>query len=190
MSQDFLPPTIIISIPTGTSNVNIKNSAGIFYRTDLNSNIEISVPIGVNNGGIHTSADIYLPSSIYNTIKSSDAILIDDPSVNVLAGQSCTHDISIHYKLLQSDGFNFVNQRSLYCTLVDTNGIEYDPSIAAQQQPDTGSHSYITIKGVIDHAINDVVQIKMILSQDERLDGQNDSLIVIFGISWNMSSLI
>jgi hypothetical protein len=193
--EDTLPESIIIPRQppaTGGGGVaNIDHSSATFYRTSANSNITIDVPLGtVDANNIYTSEDAYLPPDAYNDIKSTDAISFTGADATILADQTAIYDINIQFKLIGDDGYNFVNQRSIYTTLVNGSNIEYEPSMAHIIQPDTGYHETITIKGSIDHVQGDVVKLRMTLAQDNKLNGQSGSNVVIFNLSWNITSLL
>jgi hypothetical protein len=193
--EDTLPESIIIPRQppaTGGGGVaNIEHSSATFYRTSENSNVTIDVPLGTADANnIYTSVDMYLPSNIFNDIKSTSAISFTGADATMLANQTTIYDINIQFKLIGDDGYNFSNQRSIYTTLVNGSNVEYDPSMAHIIQPDTGYHDYIAIKGSIDHIQGDIVSIRMTLAQDNKLDGQSGSSIVIFNLSWNITSLL
>lgn len=193
--EDTLPESIIIQIPEagggGGGVANLEHSSATFYRTSANNNITIDIPLGtVDANNIYTSADIYLPSNIFNDIKSTSAVSFTGADATMLVDQTAIYDINIQFKLIGDDGYNFSNQRSIYTTLVNGSNMEYSPPMAHIIQPDTGYHDYITIKGSIDHTQGDIVKIRMTLVQDEKLSGQSGSNIIIFNVTWNITSLL
>src|SRR6185369_12634660 len=101
--EDTLPESIIIPRQppaTGGGGVaNIDHSSATFYRTSANSNITIDVPLGTVDA---------------NNIKSTDAISFTGADAMILADQTTIYDINIQFKLIGDDGYNFVNQRSIY----------------------------------------------------------------------------
>ena len=163
------------------------DSSANFYRTSLNSNIAITIPIGMNDQGKYISPDIYLPVNIFNATKPNTVISYpNNRDIRILQNVTCFYDIIIQFKLTKSDGSNYVNNREIRTTLVNASGEVYDESIFSNQQPDTGQHDMIMIKGYISHYRNDIVKIKLNLAQNNRLGGQSDTLLTVFRITLNL----
>lgn len=185
------------SFPTSSSTdaiqiVNTLFGGADFYRTELNTNIEVTIPRGSLSSGVYTSPDTFLPNSIFNSMKTNAALtFINGVNAKVLKNAYFTHDILIQYKLTQADDNNFTNQRNINTTLVKGDGVTmYDNSITTNNQPDTGAHDIIILKGFILHIVDDIIKIKFVVTQDTSFTGATDTKMTIFKISWNISSAI
>lgn len=165
-------------------------SSANFYRTELNTNILIEVPIGddAEIENIYTSPNMFLPVDIFNAVKETDYVMYPDKSyAKILQESVCVYDILIQYKMAKPDGTNFGNQREIRTTLVKEDGnTMYDETIFSDQQPDTGQHDNIVLKGYIAHNVNDIVKIRFNITQENSRGDYTDTLITIFRISWNM----
>ena len=167
-------------------------SSAHFYRTQYNTNIELNINLGSNISPIiWLSPSIYLPDNIFNLTKPVDEISYpNSKDVLILKDMTFLHDILIQYKMTKADNNNFLNQRELRCTLVRDDGTSvYDSALFANQQPDTGQHDNIFLKGHITHNLADVVRLKFNVIQDNKLSGQSDTKIKIFRITWNILGL-
>ena len=162
------------------------NSFASFYRTELNSNVQINVSLGTNDS-IFYSSDIYLPNNILNKTQPNSIIsYINNVDVRVAQNFNCMHDILIQFKITKANGTNYSNRREVRSTLVNNLGVVYENVIFANQQPNTGEHDTIILKGYVAHNVNDIVRIKLTIVQDNKLNDQSDSLITIFRIIWNI----
>ena len=159
-----------------------------FFRTILNSNINMVLPLGNSvASSIYESSIAYLPANTFNKKKEISSIMFPNNSDALILDQvACTHDIVIQYKINKSDGTNFSNQREIRVTLVGADNTVYNDSVFSNQQPDSGEHGYMLLKGNIIHTTNDIIKIKINIVQDNKLNDQSDSLLTIFLISWNI----
>lgn len=175
-----------------TSSSMLYSSAN-FFRNVSNSNIKIIIPLGpdISPNTIWLSPNIYLPNNIFNSIKSLNEVQYEfNKDVRIIADIVFLHDILIQFKITKSDDSNFINQRELRCTLVKEDGVTvYDSSFYSNQQPDSGSHDYIILRGHITHNLNDLIKLKINIVQDDKLVGKSDTALTIFRISWNILGL-
>ena len=177
--------------------IGLNNIAGLvsiasanFYRTIDNSNVQIVIPIDTNTPPIFVSSDVYLPAFIFNKKNENAAIkYLNNTDVTIMQNVTCKHDILIQYKLTKDDNSNFANRREIKVTLVRADGTNYDDSIIADYQPDTGQHEIIILNGTITHAMNDIVKIKIKLVQDNKSNDQSNTTLTIFQVSWNVTIL-
>lgn len=192
-SNESLPEPDFFDFSTITSEAVMLYSSAHFYRTQNNTNIQLNFDLGpdIAPGTIWLSPNIYLPDNIFNLTKPIDEISYPNlKDVLILKDMTFLHDILIQYKMTKSDGTNFINQRELRCTLVREDGTTvYDSGLFANQQPDTGAHDNIFLKGHILHNIADKVRLKFNIVQDNKHGGQTDSKITIFRITWNILGL-
>ncbi len=195
MSSETLPPPTFIQIPPSTGGgggtSSISYASANFYRIANNSNIVITVPIGTDplSEGKYLSPNVFLPISLYNEKKENTIITFpNNRDANVLTSSTCLHDILIQYKMTKSDGTNYANSRDIRTTLVHNDGVtEYDSAIFSNQQPDTGQHDFILVKGSIDHNINDVIKIKFNIGQNNMFTDQTDTKLTIFRVTWTVT---
>ncbi len=168
-------------------------SSANFFRTASNTNIHINIPLGsdISPGTIWFSPNIYLPDDIFNSIKPIDEVLYPNyKDVRILTDLVFLHDILVQYKITKSDQTNFANQRELRCTLVREDGVSvYDSALYSNQQPDSGQHDYILLRGHITHNLGDLVRLKLNIAQNNIHGDQTDTEIVIFRISWNILAM-
>lgn len=158
-----------------------------FYRTETNSNVNITIPLGINDGIFYSSSDIYLPNGIFTkTFPNIIISYVNNVDVKVTQNFNCMHDILIQYKITKSDGTNYKNRREIRSTLVNGSGNIYENVIFANQQPNTGDHDMIILKGYIVHSVGDIVKIKFNIVQDNKFGDQSDSMITIFRVMWNI----
>lgn len=158
-----------------------------FYRTESNSNVQINVPLGINDSIYYSSGDIYLPNNILSKTRPNTIIsYINNVDVKVTQNFNCMHDILIQFKITKANGTNYANMREVRSTLVNDLGVVYENVIFANQQPNTGEHDTIILKGYVVHNVNDIVRIKLNIVQDNKLSDQSDSMITIFRIIWNI----
>lgn len=186
--KEILPFPSFITAPSGSSTIttNILNSAAIFYRTALNTNIQLTIPIGtIGIDNTYTSPNIYLPTNTFNSTNDNTIVTYtNNKDISILMTSTCQHNILIQYKITRSDDNNFINQRDLVATLVRSDNTVYNSEIISQRQPDTGEHDDAIFTGIITHITGDVVKIKLSIIQDNRSNGVSDSKLTIFHISW------
>jgi hypothetical protein len=190
MSRDILSKPIFFDFGNNNHQLitSLIDSSASFYRTFDNSNIEITIPLGTDplSVDLFLSPDVYLPSNIFNSTNSNTIITYpNNKDVQILQNITLFHDILIQFKITQNDNTNFINQRELRATLVNDSNTIYNNAIFANQQPDTGTHDVMILKGYIDHLMNDIVKIKLNISQNDK-NGKSDSKLTIFRISWNI----
>lgn len=180
-------PVISQSVNVLPTVSGLIKSFASFYRVESNLNIQIIVPLGTNDGIFYSSDDIYLPSGIFTKTQPNTIIsYINNVDVKVTQNFNCMHDILVQYKLTKSDGTNYANRREVRATLVDGLGNTYENGIFANQQPNTGEHDMIIIKGYIVHNVDDIVRLKFNIIQDNKRGDQSNSVITIFRIMWNI----
>lgn len=187
-NNDSLASPTFISFSNIASVVN--NSSANFYRNSANSNVVLMIPMGTDAfiSTLYESGNVFLPINIYNKKKEIDSVIFpNNADAFILKSVTCTHDIVIQYKLNKADGTNFQNRREIRVSLVNQDGITvYDDSIFSNEQPDSGAHGSILIKGSIAHNINDLVKIRINVVQDSKLQDQSNSALTIFLISWDI----
>lgn len=192
-NEDFLPEPAFANIidPSSIDAANTSSNA-VFYRTELNSNIQITIPQGTPNGGgtLWTSPNIYLPINAFNYVYETTNIIYPNyRDAQILQVSTYTHSLLIKFKLTKADTTNFANQREIRTYLVMADGTTaYNSSIFSNQEPDTGQHDFILIDQSISHSINDIVKILFYIVQDDTLTDMSDSLLTVFRVSWNINS--
>jgi hypothetical protein len=190
-SNEKLPPPDIIDFSSIPSEAIMLYSSAHFYRTETNANIELDINLGPNLSPIiFMSPNVYLGANTFNAIKPVDEISFpDNKDALVLKDLTFLHDVLIQYKLVAGDGTNYINQRELRCTLVNEDGVVYDSSLFANQQPDPGQHDNIFLRGHIAHNLGDKVKIKFNIVQDNTNAGHSATKLRIFRIAWNILGL-
>ncbi len=186
----------VLPTPEFTTSVNevaMLYSSASFVRTSENSNLEISIPIGtdIDPGITWYSTDAYLSDNTFNLTRPISEISYPGAKDTlILKDLKFLHDVFVQYKLEKSDGTNFKNRRELRCILTREDGVTpYDASFFANQQPDSGQHDYIQLRGHIQHNLNDLARLKFNIAQDNQYSDQTDSKLTIFRISWNILGL-
>ncbi len=192
-SSEDLPYPDFFNFADFTGEAIMLYSSAAFIRNSGNTNIEYNIPIGpdISPGTVWFSPNIYLNSGTFNLIRPIDEIIYpDNKDAMILKDLTFLHDIFIQYKMTKSDGTNFSNQREIRCTIVRVDGTTpYEPSFFANNQPDSGNHDYIQMRGHIVHNLSDIVKIKLNIVQDNRFGDQSDTKLTIFRISWNILGL-
>ena len=180
-------PVISQSANTLPTVSGLIKSFASFNRSESNVNIEILAPLGANDGIFYGSDDIYLPSGIFTKTQPNTIIsYVNNVDVKVIQNFNCMHDILVQYKLTKSDGTNYANRREVRANLVDRSGNVYENAIFANQQPNTGDHDVILLKGYIVHNVDDIVRLKFNFIQDNKRGDHSDSMITIFRVIWNI----
>ena len=173
-----------------SADITMLLASAYFYRTDANTNIEITLTEGIDisPGTIYRSPDTLLPISSFNSTQTTTEIIFPDSnSANILDDLDLMHDVRIQYKLTKSDDTNFTNCRELRTILVkDDESTIYHSGISSHNQPDTGQHDNIFIKGPISHLTDDKVKIKFNLIQDTTNSDNSDTKLTIFRITWTI----
>ncbi len=165
------------------------NASATFYRNVNNTNILMSIPLGTNTNGVYVSPMTYLPAFSFNSVKNTSQVLIlNNVDAKILQSMSLYHNIIIQYKISNSNNYNFLNQRELRITLVDGNNNPYNATIFSNSMPDTGAHDTVIINQYIDHAVNDVVKLAFMVTQNSDGINEADTLLTIMRISWNISN--
>jgi hypothetical protein len=180
---------IPLSIATGESGNQVKVANGVFYRTFENANLLFDIPIGTTMNSIATSPFFALPSA-FNMMKSTDVISFQNDRVKVEKNQNILHNLSILFKLTQTDGTNFRNLRELRCFVVKGDGVTpYDSVLYSYNQPSTGTHDTLLLRGIVSHLKEDILKLAFVISQT--VDGnESDTQMTIFRINWDLTSII
>lgn len=167
-------------------------SSATFSRNALNSSIEVPIDLGadISPNTIWLSPDIFIPDGTFNIVRPITEINFpNNKNVMILKDLQFLHDIFIHYKITKSDGTNFVNQREIRCIPVRADNTPYNSSLFSYQQPDSGQHDHLMIRGHISHNLGDLVKLKFNIVQDNGRADKSDTKLVIFRISWNIMGL-
>lgn len=182
-----------LTYPTFISFNNISalvnHSSANFYGTLQVPTFYLDIPIGIDiiPNTIYKSYDSFLQPNSFNKKKESQAVVFkNNADLTILNQVTCTHDILIQCKINKFDGTNYANQRAVIVTLVNQYGTVYDDAMVSNQQPDSGDHQNIILKGNIIHNTNDIVRLKFNIVQDNKINDQTDSKITIFQISWDI----
>jgi|SRR6476661_566509 len=193
MNKEIILYPEFITFSNNNNNVQMMNTTyanANFYRNDMNTNIEINIPMGSFSSGLYISNNTYMPTNIFNSLIGNNSVtFINNASAKVLINSYIMHDIYIRYKLTKSDGSNYINQRNINATLVKQDGITtYNSSVVSNTQPNTGEHDTIIIKGMTTNSIDDILKLKFAIYQDTYLDGNSDTKLTIFGMTWVIAS--
>lgn len=190
-SSEPLPFPDFFNFANMTAEAVMLYSSATFSRNELNSSIEMSIGLGPNLAPtIWLSPNIYWNDNTFNITRPIDEISYpDNKNVMILKDLKFLHDIFIHYKITKADGTNFTNQREIRCIPVRDDGTPYNSSLFSYQQPDSGQHDHLMIRGHIDHNLGDIVKLKINIVQDNKWADQSDTKLTIFRISWNILGL-
>lgn len=188
-----------ISLPDFINFDNLISKQAILYatagfvRNSSNTNPTISIATGpdISPGTIWFSPHIYLPSNVFNISKPATNVVFDDGrNVSILDDITLIHDVLIQFKITKNDNTAYANNRELRCTFVREDGTTpYDTSLLANEQPASGMHDFIILRGSIQHTLGDIVKLKFNLVQDNYLSDVSDTKITIFRITWNVLGL-
>lgn len=182
-----------LPIPVKIANANnasqVQVATAVFFRTESNSNIEIVIPMGLSTGGVAGSPAVYLPSVLSTFQNSNNVSFSDGNRANILQNTKILHNVTILFKLTKSDGTNFRNLREVRCYLVRADGSKYDNSIYSYNQPSTGTHDTMTLRGYIQHTAGSQVLLQFFIAQNDFNGDQSDTQITIFRINWDLTAI-
>lgn len=167
-------------------------SSASFTRNENNTSIDLLIDLGpdISPGAVWLSPNTYLPDNIFNITRPIDEINYPtNKEVLILKDLRFLHDIFIHYKITKSDGTNFTNQREMRCIPVRADNTPYNSSLFSYQQPDSGQHDHLMIRGHLDHNLGDIIKLKINIVQDNKRADKSDTKLTIFRISWNILAL-
>lgn len=192
-SSETLPNPDFFNFASSISEKIMLYSSAAFTRTSGNSNTEIDIIAGpdISPGTIWYSPNTYLSANILNLTRPiTEIIYYENRDARILTDLKFLHDVLIQYKLTATDDSEYVNQREIRCSLVREDGTTiYDSSLVAYQQPDSGKHDTLLLRGYIDHSFNDLVRIKLNIVQDNSNNGVSDTRLTILRINWNILGL-
>jgi hypothetical protein len=192
-SSEPLPPPDFFNFANIVPEAIMLYSTAAFFRNSGNSNIELAIPIGpdISPGTIWLSPNTFLIDDTFNFTKPiTEIIYPNNKDTRILKDLKFLHDVLIQYKLTKSNNTNFTNQRELRCIFVREDGMTpYDSSLCAYQQPDSGQHDNILLRGHVEHKLGDLVRLKINIVQDSTFGDQTDSKLTIFRINWNILGL-
>ncbi len=191
-SNESLPFPDFFNFANNIPETTMLYSSATFTRNELNSSIELLIDLGtdISPNTIWLSPDIFVPDNTFNIIRSIPEITYpNNKNVMILKDLQFLHDIFIHYRITKYDGTNFINQREIRCIPVRADNTPYNSSLFSYQQPDSGQHDHLIIRGHINHNLGDIIKLKINIVQDNKRDDKSDTKLVIFRISWNIMGL-
>ncbi len=187
-----LPFPDFLNFADSSSEAIMLYSSATFSRNAANSSVELIIDEGIDisPGTIWLSPDVYIPDGTFNITRPIAEINYpNNKNAMILKDLQFLHDVFIHYKITKADGTNFTNQREARCIFVRADGTPYNSSLFSYQQPDSGQHDHMIIKGHISHNLGDLVRLKINIVQDNKRTDKSDTKLVIFRISWNILGL-
>jgi len=189
LENNNIPKPLSTSQQMSGSGTVVRVATAMFYRTANNTNIELLLPLGAESNGISGSPDVILTTPFLSFQTAPNITFDNDHSAIILNNTKILHNINILFKLTKADGTNFRNLREVRCYLIKADGTSYDTSVYSYNQPSTGVHETLILRGYVTHRQGDNVRLKFVVAQNQMNNDQSDTLMTLFRIHWDLTSI-
>lgn len=187
--------TIIVPIELfANRRIQLSLASGFYYLTMFNDvPATVALPLGteVLLGQLFQSPSAPCPA-LFNNVKNSSDAIFQGTGVQIETDGYYSHNVVIQAKLEKKistePALNYVNRRELRCFISSSAAptAAVDTTLYASVQPDASEHETLIMNGTSVHNVGDVLSIAFQVVQDADRQGQSDSLLTVFRISWNL----